>query len=176
MNNNKELFAQLLKEGTWAGVEAVSLNDCDAAECGEFKGLAVSFKEGDVLEFLGEDTIKVYVREINGRNVLYVPCIRNGERIDHVPVAMFRRKPASSWEKFQEEVDECFDPKVNPLGLALVDNGRCLNDLDRVRLLARTGKVRVGKEFAVHCQRFKDGKPIEAWYEQKTWAYSALVK
>lgn len=174
---NQELMSKLLEEKTWNGVEGVTLDNCPEVGAGEFKGLSISFKEGDVLEFPDEKTIKVFVKETkSGTKVLYVGLIRNGERINYVPVAMFRRRPAASWEKYQEEEDTFFNPETNPLGFELASNGVCTNDLDRVRLLARAGKVLVGKEFKVHCQKFKDGKPIDSWYEQRSWTYSVLEK
>ena len=169
-------MAQLLEEKTWQGVEAIDLNTCTDFECGEKGGLPITLKEGDILEFPEETKMKIFVKEFKGSKVLYTALLRNGERLEHVPLSIFRRVPSSSWEKYQEEVDTNYDPSVNPLGSQLVNRSICCNDLDRARLLAKAGKVLVGKEFKIHCQRFKEGKPIEAWYEMRAWTYSALNK
>ena len=173
---NTELMAKLLEEKTWQGVEAIDLNNCTEIECGERSGLPLVFQEGDVLEFPNETKMKIFVKEFKGSKVLYTSLLRNGERLEHVPLSIFRRIPASSWEKYQEEVDTSYNPSVNPLGSKLVNRSFCGNDLDRARLLAKAGKVLVGKEFKIHCQRFKEGKPQESWYEMRAWTYSALEK
>ena len=169
-------MAKLLEEKSWQGVEAIDLNNCTEFECGEKGGLPIVFKEGDILEFPDETKMKIFIKDFKGSNVLYTSLIRNGERLEHAPLSIFRRVPSSSWEKYQEEVDTNYDPSVNPLGSQLVNRGICGNDLDRARLLAKAGKVLVGKEFKIHCQRFKEGKPQEAWYEMRAWSYSALDK
>ncbi len=175
MENKKS--KALREEATWAGVKSFSFAECgesdDAKACGELKGLKVSLVVGEVLEFDDLAHVKLYLRSFkSGSKALYISCLRNGERVDHLPVALFRRKPASKCPTYDDEVAK-LAPGVNPLGAKLLDNAVCFNDLDRVKELCKAGKVTVTSKLKIHLQSFDDsGKPKDGeFYEQDCWTF-----
>lgn len=166
----------------WGSIDGVSLEDArkdsDLAKAGELKGLKLNLVEGEILVFPAVDKVRVYPRSINGgKPIIYVSCVRGATRVDHLPVGALRRKPASKYEKYDEEVAK-LAADVNPLGAVLLDNAACFNDLDRVVKLCEAQFVKVIKKVEIHLQSFdKDGKPKDGeFYIQSAWTLAKLTE
>lgn len=167
----------LRKEDAWAGVKSFSLEQArgnkDLCDLGELKGLKVSLVPGETIEFDDAEHVGLFPREFkSGSKALYISCIRNGSYVDHLPVAIFRRKPAGKYVEYDAEAAK-LGRDVNPVGAQLLDNAVCLNDLDRVALLCKLGKITVKAKVKIHLQSFDgEGKPKDGeFYEQDCWTF-----